>query len=215
MRRMHACATVSSVVLGLVLAAATFVACGNAGPPPQPPTSSGGATTPAAPLPMASGDIGFPSDAPAHAAKSQQPTKPPDSVADCNNMPPEQLQSDITNEPDGGTCMNNAMTSADAGSSDRCLGMTSSIRARRNAYRCCYDLYSRTNKNPGAHIVLHVELGIDGAVTDASLNKERSSLSPPEIEACMAGITKTLAFPKSPGGKTTKFNYPFDFKAHF
>lgn len=210
---MRACATASSLLLGLALAAGVFAACGNAGPPPQPPPASG---TVVAPSPVATGaeDIGVPAP-PVSPAPKAAATKPPESIADCTNMPPEQIKTDLTNEPDGGTCMNNAMTTADAGSTDRCEGMADAVKAQRNGFRCCYDLYSRTNKNQGAHIVLHVDLLADGTLKAAALNKERSSISPPEIEACMVGIAKGLRFPKSPRGRETGFNYPFDFKPHY
>lgn len=136
----------------------------------------------------------------------------PNHADDCKKMPPEELRADLANEPDGGVCMNNAMTSADAGSSDRCVGMTDAVRASRNAFRCCYDLYSRNNANMGAHVVLHVELAPDGAIKSTSLNKERSNLTAPEFESCMMAIAGGLTFPRSPSGKETKFNYPFDFK---
>lgn len=189
---------------------AVVVACASSSTPPAP--ASGGDDG-RAPAPMASSetDITLPGETtPAPKVPERAPL--PSHADDCKKMPPEELRADLANEPDGGVCMNNAMTSADAGSSDRCVGMTDAVRASRNAFRCCYDLYSRDNPNAGAHVVLHVELAPDGTIKTTSLNKERSNLTAPELESCMLAIAGGLVFPRSPSGKETKFNYPFDFK---
>jgi hypothetical protein len=189
--------------------AAIFAACASSSTPPAP--ASGGDTT-TAPAPSATSEAAaLPGDT-TSAPTPPRKTPLPSHVDDCKKMPPEELRADLTNEPDGGVCMNNAMTSADAGSSDRCAGMTDAVRASRNAFRCCYDLYARNNPNEGAHVVLHVELAPDGAIQATSLNKERSNLTAPEFESCMVAIAGGLSFPKSPSGKETRFNYPFDFK---
>lgn len=191
------------------LAAAIFAACASSSTPAAPATVGEGS----APRSPSSAEVDIP------LANETPPTpKPPERAPlpthadDCKKMPPEEIRADLVNEADGGVCMNNAMTSADAGSSDRCVGMTDAVRASRNAFRCCYDLYSRTNPNAGAHVVLHVELAPDGGIKTTSLNKERSNLTAPELESCMLDIAKGLTFPASPSGKETKFNYPFDFK---
>lgn len=144
-------------------------------------------------------------------APSSQAAK---SAVDCKAIKPAEIEATIENEPGKGTCLNNAQTSKEAGSSDRCVGVADVIKASRDGFRCCYDVYTRSHPNPGANVVLHVELKPDGTVTSTSIDKERSDLADPELESCMADIVSTMQFPASPSGKETKFNYPFGFKAH-
>jgi hypothetical protein len=210
----------SAVALGALLVAGAFAACVSSPPTPPPPTVADEASSEAA-VPTASAASVPRAEAPAPptTAEAGAKTAPPPSaatapldVARCNRDKPDDLRVDIANEPDGGTCMNNAMTSADAGSTDRCSGVLDAIRARRDAFRCCYGLYARAHQSGPAHVVLHVELAPDGKVTKASLDEQRSSVAAPDLERCMATIATTLSFPRSPSGRDTKLNYPFDFE---
>lgn len=218
MRRMRACATASAVFLGLFTAAAAFSAC-SSGPTPwtHPDTASTSARGPALPdnappaapdgVDMQGPESNTPKAAPAAPAA---PKKQPETVADC-----KQLASDITNEPpDGAVAMNNANTSADAGSSDRLQPMVDVIKAKRDGFRCCFDIYAR--KNPGAQgrVMLHLKLKPDGTVEEAGIKRDKSDVTAPEVESCMVDVVKSIAWPRSPSGKETVLSYPFDFKAH-
>jgi hypothetical protein len=122
--------------------------------------------------------------------------------------------SDITNDPPAnGVALNNAMTTKDAGASDRLAPLTDLIRSKRDGFRCCFDIYAKTH--PGAHggVKMVIELKSDGTVKNVSFADAPERVSAPEVESCMSDLAKGLAYPKSPSGKETKFTYPFDFKA--
>src|SRR3954462_4617367 len=100
---MRACAPANAVFLGLALGALSFAAC-SSGQTPAPSTSGTSTETPAEPS-------GSPSAA-AATATTAAPSGAPSSGA-VQKPPPGPPQSDITNEPDGGVVLNNAMTSGD------------------------------------------------------------------------------------------------------
>src|SRR5262245_58710762 len=124
---MRVCATVNAALGAVALVFGAFAAC-TGSPPPQPPPAGTDAPTSApaaATLP--------PAETTATAAAAG-PKKQPESVADCR-----ELLSEITNEPpDGGVVMNNANTSADAGSSDRFAPMVELMKQKRDGFRCCF-----------------------------------------------------------------------------
>lgn len=207
MRAMRPCATASGVFTGVLLAAALFAACSGGSTTAQPPDSAPASAPP--PPAVAQGVDEAPASAPLPApAGPQKPKKAPQTVADC-----KELASDITNEPpEGGVVMNNATTAADAGSSDRLQPLVEEIKLRRDGFRCCFDLYAR--KNPGAQgkIVWQLKLKPDGAVDSATIVQDKSDITAPEIESCMAELAGTISWARSPSGKETTLTYPFDFK---
>ncbi|WP_438009183.1 AgmX/PglI C-terminal domain-containing protein [Sorangium sp. So ce321] len=220
---MRPCATASAVFTGVLLAATLFAACSSGTTPPSPPESA----SPGAPPPPASQPTGAtesqPSAAAAPGAADQgtaapgaatpaQPAagrkKAPETVEDC-----KAIASEITNEPpDGGVVMNNAMTSADAGSSDRLQPLVDAIKARRDGFRCCFDLYAR--KNPGAQgrITWQLKLKPDGTFEDATIVRDKSDVTAPQVESCMEELARSITWARSPSGKETVLTYPFDFK---
>ncbi|WP_437959030.1 AgmX/PglI C-terminal domain-containing protein [Sorangium sp. So ce119] len=213
---MRPCATASAVFTGVLVAATLFVACSSGTAPPSPPESAPpGASPPPASQPAAAdpavADPGAASPgapAPAHADKPAGRGKTPETVEDC-----KAIASEITNEPpDGGVVMNNAMTSADAGSSDRLQPLVDAIKARRDGFRCCFDLYAR--KHPGAQgrITWQLKLKPDGTFEEATIVRDKSDVTAPQIESCMEELAKSITWARSPGGKETVLTYPFDFK---
>jgi len=198
---MRACATANAVFLGLALGAFVFAACSSGqttSPPPEAATTTppaNGAEPQAAPTEP--NNASPPAPAPADKAASQGPPS-----------------SEITNEPpDGGTVMNNAMTAADAGASDRLQPLIDTIKSNRDGFRRCFDTHAK--KYPGAQgrLVMVFELKPDGALRSAAIDPAKSAFQAPDVESCMIDFAKSLAYPKSPSGKDTKFTYPFDFKA--
>lgn len=217
MRAMRPCATASAVFTGVLLAATLFVACSSGTSPPSPPDSASlgasppSASPPAASQPTAAAD---PVAADLGAAAPAQPDKPaarkkaPETVEDC-----KVIASEITNEPpEGGVVMNNAMTSADAGSSDRLQPLVDAIKARRDGFRCCFDLYAR--KHPGAQgrVTWQLKLKPDGTFEEATIVRDKSDVTAPQVESCMAELAKSITWARSPSGKETVLTYPFDFK---
>ncbi|WP_157906556.1 AgmX/PglI C-terminal domain-containing protein [Sorangium cellulosum] len=225
---MRPCATASAVFTGVLLAAALFAACSSgaapppsppdSAPPPSPPDSAPPPSPPPASQPASPGaaDPGATAAGAADpgAAAPAQPDRPasrkkaPETVEDC-----KVIASEITNDPpDGGVVMNNATTSADAGSSDRLQPLVDAIKARRDGFRCCFDLYAR--KHPGAQgrITWQLKLKPDGTFEEASIVRDKSDVTAPQVESCMEELAKSITWARSPSGKETVLTYPFDFK---
>lgn len=213
---MRTCATASVVaILGIPLVL-TFAACSGGSP------SNG--TTPD----KSSADAKDTKDAPTNVQKDepkadstgQTPaadTKPAATApaaaatmttAECVKLPE---LTDAELEQQQGVVMNNAQPSKDA-KSDRFTPVNVLIKKRRPSYRCCYDIWSKAHPKESIKALLAVELSPDGTVKTVSVKKEESTASAPEVEPCLAEVTKTITFPKSPSGRDTLFTYPFDFK---
>jgi hypothetical protein len=197
MRAMRACATANVVFFGLACATAGFAACSSGNPPPQPPAAPDAVpatTTTVAPLPL-------------------QPPKAPEAArtaADC-----KALASEITNEPPANAvALNNAQTAKDAGATDRLSPLTDLIRARRDGFRCCFDIWAKDHAGAQGSMRMVLKLKPDGTLTSVAFEDVPNRVSAPEVEACIGDLAKSLTFPGSPSGKETTFRYPFDFKAH-
>ena len=167
---------------------------------------AGGSTPPEA-LPAPPTAIAAPPPAPPSEPPKAKPT--PRTPADCKD-----LVSDITNDPPaGGVPLNNAMTAKDAGGGDRLEPLTELIKSRRDGFRCCFDLWAKEHPGAQGAMKMVIELKKDGEVTQVSFAATPNRMEAPEVETCMIDLAKSLAYPRSPSGKETKFTYPFDFKA--
>ncbi|HEY4121839.1 MAG TPA: hypothetical protein VGM56_28425, partial [Byssovorax sp.] len=95
---------------GLVLSTAVFSACsgGASGPETPPPPDNS-----APPPPAASGAADMPNENPVPTTTAK---KEPATMEDCKQITGNSL---VNEPPANGTVMNNAMTSGDAGTSDR------------------------------------------------------------------------------------------------
>jgi hypothetical protein len=201
---MRACATANAVVLGLVLGSACFAACSNGSQPPQPPSG------PDAPPPAASGGPDMPSETPP--PPSAEAKKTPQTMADCKELTGS---SSLVNEPPaGGTVMNNAMTAGDAGSSDRMAPLIDIVKSKRDAFRCCFDIWSKKNPGVDGKIMMVWSLKQKGELDKVTIDASKSTLKAPDVEACMINIASGLSYPPSPSAKLTTFSYPFEFRAH-
>jgi len=195
---MRACSTANAIFIGLTLGVLAFAACssGQTPAPPPPSPDQGAAESPSGAPGAASPS---PSEAPSSAAAAPPPSGSP--------------RSDITNEPGSGVVMNNAMTSGDAGASDRFQPMVDTIKANRDAFRRCFDLWGKTHPGANGSVYLVFHLKPDGKLDKAEADPSKGNLHAADVEKCMIDVAKTLTYPKSPSGKETKFTYPFDFKA--
>lgn len=201
---MRACATASAVFSGFAIAAATFLACSSGTGTPQPPPNPESSAPTSVTIPTASAAL----SATASAAASQ-------SNGEAETAHCKQVLADTNGPlPEGGVVMNNAMTSADAGSSDRFRAVYELIATKKEGFRCCFDIWAKNNLGVRGKIGLKVELKPDGTVSSASLDPAQTDVHDPRVEACTIDLAKSLSYPKSPGGKITTFTYPFDFKPH-
>jgi hypothetical protein len=196
---MRACATANAIVLGLVLSSACFAACSSGSPPPQPAAGPDGPP----------GTADMPTEAPPPAtAEAKKP--PPSNMADCKNITGS---SSTENGPPNGTVMNNAMTAGDAGASDRMQPLLDLVKSRRDAFRCCFDVWSAKNPGQEGKIQMNWGLKAKGELDRVSVDAGKSTLHAAEVEACMIDIAKSLTYPPSPSAKNTVFSYPFEFRA--
>lgn len=216
---MRACTTATFVAfLGLAFAG-TFSACAS-GSPPEATSPEGSADKPAADAktdttekkdePKAAGE-GATAAAPADATKATAPAakKEPQTAADCKEMLTE-----LTNEPPaGGVVMNNAQQAKEGETSSRLTPTAEVLKSKRNAFRCCFDLWAKNNKGQGGKVLFVLELAPDGALKSSKVDQDKSDIKAPEVESCMSEVAKSLTFPKSPTGKLTTVSYPFEFKA--
>ena len=201
MRGMRACATANAVFLGLACATLGFAACSSGSTPPQPPPAPDAvATSPTAAAPIA----------PAAVAPEAPKSKPqPRTAADC-----KVLISEITNDPPAGAvALNNAQTARDAGATDRLEALTNLIKSKRDAFRCCFDVWAKDHAGAQGSMRLVLKLKPDGALTSVEFDDVPNRVSAPEVEGCIGDLAKSLTYPASPSGKETKFRYPFDFRA--
>jgi hypothetical protein len=198
MRGMRACAAVNAAVSGIFLATAGFFACAS-GPTPPPPTA-GGDLPPGATAAVPAVDTAV--------AAPAKPKMNPTTTADC-----KVLVSDITNDPpQGAVALNNAMTSKDAGASDRLESLTDLVKSKRDGFRCCYDVWAKDHAGVQGSVKMVVKLKADGSVLGVTFDDVPNRVA--DVEPCIAELAKSLPFPRSPSGKETTFRYPFDFKAH-
>jgi hypothetical protein len=207
---MRACTTANAILLGVVVAAATFAACASSGtqtPPPGDPNATDPNADPAAASAATEGSPTGASDT--TEAPPPPPKKQPETVADC-----KELKSDITNEPPPSAVpMNNATAPGDAGVSTRLQPMVDIMRANRDKFRCCFDLWGRKNPGASGRVMLRVKLKPDGAIMTSEIVEKDTTVAAPEVHACVVEVARSLTYPASPTGKETTYTHPFDFKA--
>jgi hypothetical protein len=206
---MRACATANVAALLAALSVGLVASCTGGSPPAQPPPVATGAPAPlasATPTPPPGPAVTPPASS---AASAEKPRKPPETARDCRD-----LVTEITNEPpEKGVVMNNALTAADAGASDRMKPMIDLIKSKRDGFRCCFDLWTKGHPGESGRVTLRFDLAPDGTLKKAEVKQDESTVHAPELEACMVDLAKSLTYPRSPSGKQTELNYPFDFKA--
>jgi len=142
--------------------------------------------------------------------------------ADAGSSPQERLAADakaarsceaplanITSHPDGGTIFNNALTSADAGSTDRARGVIDVLGAQAQQFRCCFNALVTSKPAEEAKLMLQVTLSPDGSVADAVVDPKRSNVDDALTIACVVGVARDASYPESPVGKVTLVEYPF------
>lgn len=175
--------------------AAALAACTASSPQPQPPPSD------------VSGDTqGSTENSGAPAATGAAP------AASSAAAPQEPPKSEITNEPPpGGTVTSNA--SPAAAGSDRMQAMMDLIKANRDGFRKCFDVWGKKNPGQAGKIAFQFFLKPDGALEKAQMKRDEGDVHAAEVENCMIDFAKTLTYPKSGIGKDTIYTHRFEFKA--
>jgi TonB family protein len=85
------------------------------------------------------------------------------------------------------------------------------VMSRRDEARACYD--KGLKDHPGIEGDLTVKFVIDpqGAVTDASVDSSKSTITEATVGSCVVEVIKKIKFAPSKGGFETRANYPFNF----
>lgn len=198
-------ALASFAVLGTLLGALGFAACSQGSAPATQSPDSGRSTGSDAPaLSTGSG-----------AEPASSATAAGDKFGECKSAVQKSATVDITNDPpDGGTVMNNAQTAGDAGSSDRLQKVIDVVKANRDKFRCCFDMWGKQNPGKEIKVTLALDLKPTGEVRTAGFKADETDLKDPTVEECMSEVSKSLPFPESPTGKDTTYNHRFNFKSH-
>jgi len=177
--------------------AAVLAACTASSPQPQPPAATVSATAESPPAETAAASAGTAAPA-GSGAGTAAPQQPPQSV--------------ITNEPPpGGKVTSNASPVTD--NSDRMQPMMDLVKANRDGFRKCFDLWGKKNPGQAGKIAFQFFLKPDGTLEKAQMKRDEGDVHAAEVENCMIDFAKTLTYPKSGVGKDTVYTHRFEFKA--
>ena len=170
-------------------------ACTASSPQPQPPAATVTAENP-----------------PAEAATAAPTAAPGQSAAPTGSAATDPPKSDITNEPpSGGKVMANGAPVTDK--SDRMDAMFELVKANKDGFRKCFDLWGKKNPGKAGKIAFEFHLKPDGALEKAQMKRDETDVLAAEVENCMIEFAKTLAYPKSGKGMSTVYTHRFEFKA--
>jgi hypothetical protein len=85
------------------------------------------------------------------------------------------------------------------------------VMQHRDRVRACYDAALKDHPGIKGNLTIHFTIDPKGAVSEASLNSERSDINVPALTDCATAIIRELQFPKSSRGFESTINYPFNF----
>ena len=160
-------------------------ACTASSPQPQPPAATVTAENP-----------------PAESATAAPTAAPGQSAAPTASAATDPPKSDITNEPpSGGKVMANGAPVTDK--SDRMDAMFELVKANKDGFRKCFDLWGKKNPGKAGKIAFEFHLKPDGALEKAQMKRDETDVLAAEVENCMIEFAKTLAYPKSGKGMST------------
>jgi outer membrane biosynthesis protein TonB len=97
-----------------------------------------------------------------------------------------------------------------SGGSERLKPVADLIKANRKGFRDCFDKWSSAHPGVAGKVKLSFYLDPDGNMDQAEA--EETGFTAPDVAECIENFAGTLKYPKSAGGKFTRFAYPFDFK---
>lgn len=205
LRGMRACTTANAVFAGVVFAALTFAACGGSNTSSQTPGDPQSEGSPTSGTAESSGAAAATQGGDAPAEK-----KEPQTAADC-----KELKTEITNEPPAGAVPMNNATAPKEGSetSTRLQPLADLMKANRDKFRCCFDLWARNNPGASGRVSITLKLDPEGKLTSSEIAQADTTVAAPEVHACILDVAKSITYPKSPTGKETTYKHPFDFKA--
>jgi hypothetical protein len=85
------------------------------------------------------------------------------------------------------------------------------VKANRQKARDCYEKALKQTPGLKGDLVIHFTLKPNGKVKEATLNRERSTITEPSVVSCVIDVIRSLEYPKSSKGFESTINYPFNF----
>lgn len=85
------------------------------------------------------------------------------------------------------------------------------VKAHRQQARDCYEKALKQVPGLKGDLVIHFTLKPNGKVKEATLNRERSTITEPSVVSCVIDVIKSLEYPRSSKGFESSVNYPFNF----
>jgi len=111
--------------------------------------------------------------------------------------------------PDTTTPPSDGDTGATKCEPGRCLEDISRLIAeRRSDARACYDTGRKRDPKLAGGILINFAIDSEGMVGEAEQSLKDGQMEDPEVVAC---VIKTVRFPPSPAGKTTRAYHRFEF----
>lgn len=97
----------------------------------------------------------------------------------------------------------------------RCLEDISKLIGERKAdTRACYDAARTRAPTLAGKIVINFAIDSEGVVGEASQGMQDDQIQDAELVACVSEVIKTVRFPASPSGKTTRAYHRFEVGAN-
>lgn len=90
-------------------------------------------------------------------------------------------------------------------------GIQAAVQARRPEARACYDAAQKEKPTLEGDIVIRWVITPEGAIDQAQLDADKSTIKDTKLADCLIGVIKTIKFQASPKGFETRANYPFNF----
>ena len=85
------------------------------------------------------------------------------------------------------------------------------VKTHRKEARDCYEKALKQIPGLKGDVVIHFTLKPNGAVKQAELNDEKSTIREASVSSCVIDVIRAITFPRSSKGLETSVNYPFNF----
>ena len=125
---------------------------------------------------------------------------------------PQRLLRHAAQQTPAGVGLRHPLRLAPAGS-DRLQAMMDLVKANKDGFRKCFDLWGKKNPGQPGKIAFQFFLKPDGSLEKAQMKADEGDVHAVEVETCMIAFAKTLSYPKSGVGKDTIYTHRFEFKA--
>lgn len=102
-----------------------------------------------------------------------------------------------------------------AGQSERYAAVKTLLAKKRATFRCCYDVWLRSNPGRDAKVTLTWKLDTEGKVEKIDVDPKASTVTDGGLTGCMLDVARSLSYPASPSEEFNAFfGYTFGFSWH-